>query len=154
MVDFVVSVAKEVSEAHNGVLAVLDEVGQSTVTDVDLLSRVRDGTGNLPLTLLIGDTCGVTLLQNKSALRAEAYTGETCLVDDGDGGVGLAKVDTKDGRLGPANYGERVLLGLVCLHFEKRSGNINVFVDEDVFARNVNEETIFKISQHVVATST
>lgn len=52
------------------------------------------------------------------------------------------------------NCGERVLFRLVCLHFEKRSGNVNVFVDEDVFARNVNEETIFKISQHVVATST
>lgn len=85
---------------------------------------------------------------------AEAYTGETCLVDDGDGGVGLAKVDTKNGRLGPVDCGERMLFRFVCLHFEKRSGNVNVFVDEDVFARNVNEETIFKISQHVVATST
>lgn len=61
---------------------------------------------------------------------------ETCLVDDGDGSVGLAKVDTKDGRLGPVHYGERVLFGLVCLHFgeKKRSGNVNVVVDEDVFA--------------------
>lgn len=90
-------------------------MGQGTITDVDLLSSVRDGTGNLPLTLFIGNTCGVTLLQTKVSFCDTAAHTETCLVDDGDGSVGLAKVDTKDGRLGPAHYGERVRFRFICL---------------------------------------
>ena len=71
--------AEQVTETHDSVLAILDEVGLGTVADVDLLARVCDGTGDLPLTLLVGDAEGVTLL-----------------VDDGDGGVRLAEVDTED----------------------------------------------------------
>ena len=49
-----------------------------------LFTGVRDGASDLSLTLLVGDTLRVALL-----------------VDDGDRGVGLAKVDTKDGGTGP-----------------------------------------------------
>ena len=94
--------AEEVSESHDGVLSVLDQVGLGSVSNVlrgvsmgdywrdeevfanHLLAGIGDGAGDLPLTILVGDTQRVTLL-----------------VDDSDRGVRLAKVDTKDGRTSP-----------------------------------------------------
>lgn len=53
---------------------------------------------------------------------AEAYTGETCLVDDGDGGVGLAKVDTKNGRLGPVDAVSGCYSGLYAYILKREVG--------------------------------
>lgn len=99
MVNFIVGVTEQVSETNNGVVAILDELGLGTVTNVlyqrisdqgnvqgtlgsdeithDFLSVVGDGTCNLPFAILVGDTAGVTFL-----------------ADNGDRGVRLAKVDT------------------------------------------------------------
>ena len=62
MIDFVVCVSEQVSETHDGILTILDKERLGTVTDVDLLARVRDGTCDLSLAFFIGDTFGVAIL--------------------------------------------------------------------------------------------
>lgn len=84
MVDLVVSVAEEVAETHNRVVPVLDKVLLGTVANVHLVLDVRDGAGNLALAVLVGNARRMALL-----------------VNDRDGRVRLAKVDTENDWLRP-----------------------------------------------------
>lgn len=70
----------------------------------ELGSREGEGGGDLTLTVVVGDAVGKPLL--KVARRGEGEREssrlgkkeETDLVDDGNGGEGLAKVETKESR--------------------------------------------------------
>lgn len=108
---------EEVSESHDGVLAVLDKVGLGPVTDVlhaqsqlhdpsgcthNLLAGVRDRTSDLPLTILVGDTLRMTVLVHQLKFDV-LYFEQTYLVEDSNRGVRLAKVDTEDSSVRPVS---------------------------------------------------
>ena len=105
--------AEQVSEAHDGVLSVLDQMLLGSVTDVLIIScslhvrgeqtyhlftGIGDSTRNLPLSILVGDTDWVALF-----------------VNDSDGSVRLAKVDTENGGTGSPR--DELDSDTLCLHF-------------------------------------